>query len=240
MEKRSGARPSDFAEASVAGPLGLVGQDDVWADAATLAVYAGHSDQDYMVFGASEAAPGGNVCQLQFSNQDTQLGILSGKKTRVSMFLSSCIGYMDDSGAFPNEQDFFAGVGKNNSWEYLAFFDSAYISTFRPKMFVECVGGSKGYGAYDGHCWLDTMWFYSPQVRSQPVFFSTGRSDETTFELNARHEESNFLDGAHLPPTPATAFNPAVDNMYWTSVFTDGIPSNEDPEPSECQSNFSH
>jgi hypothetical protein len=233
------ARPSDFVEANKThGPelKGLAGQDHVWADGSTLAVYAGHSAQDHLVFGASESAPNGNVCELRFSLEHTQLGILAGKRARLAMFLSSCVGYMDEAAGpgILNENDFFNGLGKNNSWIYMAFFDEARISTYRPKMFVECVDGSKGYGAYNNHCWQDTMWFYTPDYKSQPIFISTGRSDESLTELNKRHEESNFLTGAHLPPTRTTPFNWSTDNMYWVATWNDGIPNNEDPIPSEC------
>ena len=237
------AKPSDFVEASVAGPGGLVGRDDVWADNSTLAVFAGHGAQNHLIFRQSEPTPSGPpVCQVNFARvennqvkQETALGALAGRKTRVAMFLASCIGYMSESGAAGevNEADFFNGLGRNSSWEYLAFFDPANISTVQVNKFIGCVGGT--FAAYDRYCWMDTMWYYSPQVRSQPMFFTTGRGHETLTTIGKRHEESNFLSGAHLPVLPSAQFNPSVDNMYWTGVWNDGIYGNEDPEPSDCQ-----
>lgn len=73
---------------------------------------------------------------------------------------------------------------------------------------------------------------------NQPIVYTTYNAVADAGQpfdyLGTRHESSNLLTGAELPPTaptPHTAF------MY-TYSMGDGNPNNNDPVPSDCIDNI--
>ncbi len=227
---------TEFKEATSALPL--LGQDDRFADAATLAVFAGHgsSSPHTLIWSRVDAS---RECAMPFSQvtpdgEDIiRLGTQGGARARLAIYAASCIGF--DPNVPDREQNINLSVfrdtlGQSRVWQHLTFFDSPSLNSDALGVWVDRVARD-GSNALD---WLGATFQAQGGTRNQPIAYTVfpTANDPSPFPFD-RPEFANLLSGFGLEgPFPAGQSVGQVVAV-WSQDFDVG--QFADPIPSLCQ-----
>lgn len=179
---------TDYVEGQDSPPLGeddhgLVGEDHLWGDAQTISAFSGHGGHNGLAFRRGVPTPAGTICQVNLHNR-MRLGLAWGTRARVTMIAASCVGYAADVLTPEGPADFWDGLGRSNSWQYLAFYDSPAFDSGEMMTFYNLVDQ----GHSNQYAWIYGLDFSAPDNNNQPIVYTL----------------RNPIDDAAQPPAIAT------------------------------------
>lgn len=152
------AWPQDYYESTMAG---LAGLDNVYGDAATLSVYAGHGNRALLQFGYVRSGR----CLVNLETQ-ARLGTQGGARDIYAMYVTSCTLNLDSLG-----RNFHHEIRQQ-----FGYHNSPSVKDDQPRDFFEATNGKTNASA-----WIDEM-------EDRPGWFTGDNSPIVlTFGVDANH-----------------------------------------------------
>ncbi len=192
------SRMSNFYDGAV-DPVGY-GKDHLYADAARVAVFAGHGHVGLHSWGKLDPDPNINECRVKTGSYN--LGTLTGDMNSLFINAASC------NGAVSNDLDdpmkcFRGGFAQSQFRQWLGFMNSPHIDSWQLTTFYQAL--TSEYDSASGHVdvWLDVMEWPEAAIHNYPVVYT--KFDD--YEFQTGHDELVHY-GMNMKTTKYMSDNP--------------------------------
>lgn len=206
------SKMSDFYDTNIQ-PIGY-GKDHLHADAARVAVFAGHGHVGIHAWGRTD--PDVDECRVRTNSY--ALGRMSGDETSLFISASSCNGAIaENSNDFTTCFDHTWTLGEFRQW--LGFMDSPHIDSWGLTTFYQSLPDDDMSASGHVDTWIEVMEWPEAMVHNYPVVYTKVDDYErgTGFD-ELVHYEMNMKTGRHMSNNPEPKFNivmsPTVGSDY--------------------------